>query len=473
MIDFKSYINQKDYFLAASEIAELLKVDIYVVGGYVRDLILDRKLDDVDILVVPQNNKQINVGLIFAKELAKKLKVKNVSLFKTFGTAHFFYKDIDIEFVGARKESYSKDSRNPIVEVGTFEDDINRRDFTMNTLAISLNKSNYGELIDTFGGVEDIESKLIKTPLDANITFNDDPLRILRAFRFASKLDFKVDEQILLAANNLAKRLEIISQERISEEFFKILSSPKPSIGLRLLYDSGVMIIIFPEVANLAGVEQRKDFHHKDVFLHTCQVVDNIAKVSDNVWLRFAGLMHDIAKPVTKKFDEKVGWTFHGHEEKGARWMKYIFKQMKLPLSKLNYVQILVRLHLRPIALISDVVTDSAIRRFIVALEEDLEDMITLCRADITSKNPAKVSRYLSNYDKVMDKVRDVKERDKLREFQSPVNGEEIMKIFNIPPSRKVGEIKTAIEEAILEGEIGNNYEEAFNFLMKIKDRFI
>jgi tRNA nucleotidyltransferase/poly(A) polymerase len=276
-----------------------------------------------------------------------------------------------------------------------------------------------------------------------------------------------------VAANNLSKRLEIIAQERITEEFFKILASPKPSFGLKLLYDSGVMKVIFPEVANLAGVEQRKDFHHKDVFLHTCLVVDNIAKVSDNVWLRFAGLMHDIAKPVTKKFDEKVGWTFHGHEEKGARWMKSIFNRMKLPLTKLHYVQILVRLHLRPIALISDIVTDSAIRRFIVALGEDLEDMITLCRADITSKNPEKVNRYLANYDKVMNKVRDVKERDKLREFQSPVGGEEIMQIFNIPPSRKVGEIKTAIEEAILDGEIGNNYEEAFAFLMKIKDRFI
>jgi len=473
MIDFKKYINQKDYFIAASEIADEMNVNIYAVGGFVRDLILERNVDDIDILVVPQNNLNTDSGLNFAKKLARALKVKDVSLFKSFGTAHFAYQNIDLEFVGARKESYSRDSRNPKVEVGTFEDDINRRDFTINTLAISLNKSSFGELIDTFGGVNDIKSKLIKTPLDPNITFDDDPLRILRAFRFASQLNFKLDEKILVAANNLSKRLEIIAQERITEEFFKILASPKPSVGLKLLYDSGVMKVIFPEVANLAGVEQRKDFHHKDVFLHTCLVVDNIAKVSDNVWLRFAGLMHDIAKPVTKKFDEKVGWTFHGHEEKGARWMKSIFNRMKLPLTKLHYVQILVRLHLRPIALISDVVTDSAIRRFIVALGEDLEDMITLCRADITSKNPEKVNRYLANYDKVMNKVRDVKERDKLREFQSPVGGEEIMKIFNIPPSRKVGEIKTAIEEAILDGEIGNNYEEAFAFLMKIKDRFI
>ena len=460
------YITEKRYFKVASQVANEMNIKIYVVGGFVRDLVLDRELDDVDILVVGD-------GLEFAQKLSQKLGVSKVDYFKTFGTAHFFYEDIDLEFVGARKESYSSDSRNPDVEIGTFEDDINRRDFTINTLAISLNKDNFGELIDTFAGMNDIEAKLIKTPLDPIETFNDDPLRILRAFRFASQLDFKLDESLVIAAKKLASRLEIISQERITEEFFKILSSPKPSVGLKLLFNSGVMKVIFPEVANLGGVDKRKDFNHKDVFIHTCQVVDNVAKVSDNVWLRFAALMHDIAKPPTKRFDEKVGWTFHGHEEKGSRWMKYIFKRMKLSYSKLDYVRTLVRLHLRPIALISDKVTDSAIRRFIVALGEDLEDMITLCRADITSKNPHKVTRYLSNYDKVMDKVRDVKERDKLREFQSPVHGEEIMKIFNIPPSRQVGDIKTAIEEAILDGKIGNNYEEAFEYLMKIKDEHV
>ncbi len=465
MIEFKKYITEKEYFKVASQVAEEMNIQIFVVGGFVRDLILDRKLDDVDILVVGN-------GLDFAKKLSQELGVKKVDYFKTFGTAHFFYKDIDLEFVGARTESYSRESRNPEVELGTFDDDINRRDFTINTLAISLNKNNFGELIDKFGGVKDIELKIIKTPLDPVETFNDDPLRILRAFRFAAQLNFQLDETLLKVATKLASRLEIISQERITEEFFKILKSPKPSVGLKLLFDSGVMKVIFPEVANLGGVEQRNDFHHKDVFLHTCQVVDNVASVSDNVWLRFAALMHDIAKPPTKRFDEKVGWTFHGHEEKGSRWMKYIFKRMKLPFSKLDYVRKLVRLHLRPIALISDNVTDSAIRRFIVTIGEDLEDMITLCRADITSKNPKKVTRYLSNYEKVMDKVRDVKERDKLREFQSPVHGEEIMKIFNIPPSRKVGEIKTAIEEAILDGKIGNNYEEAFEYMMKIKDEF-
>ncbi len=466
MLNFKKYITEKDYFKIASEVADEMNIQIFVVGGFVRDLILNRKLDDVDILVVGD-------GLKFAQNLSQKLGVKKVDYFKTFGTAHFFYRDIDLEFVGARKESYSSDSRNPEVEIGTFEDDINRRDFTINTLAISLNKNSFGELIDTFGGVKDIESKLIKTPLDPAETFNDDPLRILRAFRFASQLDFQLDESLIEAATKLASRLEIISQERVTEEFFKILSSPKPSVGLKLIYDTGVMRVIFPEVAELGGVETKNNFNHKDVFLHTCQVVDNVAEVSDNVWLRFAALMHDIAKPPTKRFDEKVGWTFHGHEEKGARWMKYIFKRMKLPFSKLDYIRTLVRLHLRPIALISDNVTDSAIRRFIVTIGEDLEDMITLCRADITSKNPRKVTRYLSNYEKVMDKVRDVKERDKLREFQSPVRGEEIMKICNIPPSRKVGDIKTAIEEAILEGEIGNNYEEAFKYLMKVKGQFV
>jgi poly(A) polymerase len=468
----KKYINNKDYFKVASDVADEMNVKIYVVGGYVRDLILDRKLDDVDILIVPEHKQQADIGLVFAENLAKRLNIKHVEYFKTFGTAHFFYKDIDLEFVGARKESYSEDSRNPDVQIGTFEDDINRRDFTINTLAISLNKENFGELIDTFGGVKDIKLKLIKTPLDPIVTFNDDPLRIMRAFRFASQLNFQLDESLLNAATELASRIEIISQERVTDEFFKILSSPKPSIGLKLLFNSGVMRYIFPEVADLGGVDTRNDFHHKDVFLHTCQVVDNVASVSDDVWLRFAALMHDIAKPPTKRFDEKIGWTFHGHEEKGSRWMKYIFKRMKLSLSKLDYVRKLVRLHLRPIALISDDVTDSAIRRFVVTIGEDLEDMITLCRADITSKNPKKVTRYLSNYDKVMEKVRDVKERDKLAEFQSPVRGEEIMKICNIPPSRKVGEIKTAIEEAILEGEIGNNYEEAFEYLMKIKDNF-
>ena len=375
--------------------------------------------------------------------------------------------------MGARKESYRRESRKPQVETGTFEDDISRRDFTINTLAVSLNPDEIGVVYDLFNGLSDIEKKLIKTPLDPFKTFDDDPLRILRAFRFASQLQFNVAPMLLAAAEQMRERLKIISQERITDELFKILSAPKPSIGLKLLFETKVLEIIFPEVAELAGVEQRKDFHHKDVFWHTLQVVDNIAEKSDNVWLRFAGLMHDIAKPRTKKFIEGIGWTFHGHEEIGARMMKRIFRKLKLPMNKLEYVEKLVRLHLRPIALVDEQVTDSAIRRLIVAAGEDLDDLITLCRADITSKNPEKVKRYLKNYDIVMQKVRDVKEKDKLRAFQSPVRGDEIMRICNIPPSRTVGKIKKAIEEAILEGEIPNTYEAAYEYLLKIKDKIL
>ncbi len=466
MIDIKKYIKSKSYFSVISEIANEMGVDAYIVGGYIRDLILHRTLDDVDILVIGD-------GLQFAEKLGEKFSVKNISLFKNFRTAHFKYQGIEFEFVGARKESYSKDSRNPEVEAGTFDDDIDRRDFTINSIALSLNKSNLGEIIDKYNGISDIKKRLIKTPLNALETFNDDPLRIMRAFRFATQLGFKLDEKLFEAARAMAERLEIISRERITDEFMKILASPKPSIGLKLLNDSGAMKYAFPEVTNLGGVDQRKDFHHKDVFLHTCKVVDNIAAVSDNVWLRFAGLVHDIAKPQTKRFDENIGWTFHGHEEIGARMMKNIFRRMKLPFSKLDYVRNLVRLHLRPIALVSDQVTDSAIRRFIVSIGEDLEDMIVLCRADITSKNPEKVSKYLNNYDKVMKKVREVKEKDKLRAFQSPVRGEEIMQICNLFPSKKVGEIKSAIEDAILDGKIENSYDAAYSYLIEIKDQYL
>lgn len=465
MINIKKHIVGKSYFSVLSEVANEMELQVFIVGGYIRDLILKRELDDVDILIIGD-------GLQFATKLAQRFGVKNVSLYKTFMTAHFNYQNIDFEFVGARKESYSKDSRNPNVKVGTFDDDIDRRDFTINSIAVSLNQSNFGEVIDKYNGIDDINNKLIKTPLNPEETFNDDPLRIMRAFRFASQLGFTLDDSVYSASFKMAHRLEIISKERITEEFLKILGSSKPSVGLKLLYNSGAMKYVFPEIANLGGVEQRNDFHHKDVFLHTCQVVDNIAEVSNNIWLRFAGLVHDIAKPQTKRFNEKIGWTFHGHEELGARLMKNIFKRMKLPFTKLEYVRNLVRLHLRPIALVSDEVTDSAIRRFIVSIGEDLEDMIVLCRADITSKNPQKVTKYLSNYDKVMIKVREVKEKDKLREFQSPVRGEEIMEICNLPPSKKVGEIKTAIEEAILDGAIGNNYDEALQYLLKNKDRY-
>ena len=465
MLNFKEILKDNEIVVTASEVAGELNCKIYIVGGYIRDMLLGRSKSEIDFLVIGDS-------LAYAKALANRLGVDNINLFKNFGTAHFHYNGIDLEFVGARKESYNRNSRKPIVENGTFEDDINRRDFTINTLAVSINSENFGLFIDTFNGSADLEKKLIKTPLDPMVTFDDDPLRILRAYRFASVLNFNVAEEINEAANKLRDRLKIVSQERITDEFIKILSSHKPSIGLKLLFYSGVMSIIFPEIARLGGVEQRKDYHHKDVFIHTCMVVDNIAKMTDNVWLRFAALVHDIAKPDTKKFYEGTGWTFHGHDDLGAKMMKPIFQRMRLPLTKLEYIEKLVRLHLRPIALASEIVTDSAIRRLIVLAGDDLHDLITLCRADITSKNLDKVSKYLDNYERVMRRVLEVEEKDKLRAFQSPVSGEVIMKVCNLTPSKKVGLIKTAIEDAILDGIIANDYEEAYNYLMKIKDGF-
>jgi len=455
-----------EFLSATSEAAEESGVVVYIVGGFVRDLLLNRHRNEIDFLVLGD-------GLNFASFFASKLGVDQIVTYKNFGTAHFKYHGFDLEFVGARKESYNRQSRKPSVEIGSFVDDIKRRDFTINTLAVDITKGNFGELIDTFNGLFDLENQIIKTPLSPFVTFDDDPLRIMRAFRFAAQLQFNVAEKILDAAEKLRERLKIVSQERITDEFLKILSAQKPSIGLRLLYDTNVMEIVFPEVSNLAGVEQRKDYHHKDVFLHTCMVVDNIAQSTDNVWLRFAALVHDIAKPATKNFVEGTGWTFHGHEEMGARMMKGIFRRLKLPMHHLEYIEKLVRLHLRPIALAKEEVTDSAIRRFIVSAGQDLADLIILCRADITSKNPGKVSKYLNNYDRVMKKVWEVEEKDKLRAFQSPVRGETIMSVCNLKPSPKVGEIKTAIEDAILDGIIGNNYDEAYGYLLKIKDEYL
>jgi len=462
---FSDYFSRSEFLLAA-DIAEKMDVKIYAVGGFVRDFILQRETDEIDFLIVGN-------GIDFATNYSKALGINQIAVYRNFGTAHFRYNDIDLEFVGARKESYKKNSRNPVVEIGTFMDDINRRDFTINTLAVSLNKDSFGELVDTFNGVEDIKNKIIRTPIDPNITFNDDPLRILRAIRFASQLDFKINGEALIAAKSLANRLEIIKQERITDEFLKILLSPKPSVGLKLLQETGVMKIIFPEISNMIGVEQRKDYHHKDVFLHTCLVVDNISVNTNDVWLRFAALVHDIAKPQTKRFNDEVGWTFHGHEEIGARMMDDIFHRMKLPLNKLEYVKKLVRLHLRPIALVDEEVTDSAIRRLIVNAGEYLEDLIKLCRADITSKDIKKVSKYLSNYELVMQKVREVEEKDRLRAFQSPVRGDTIMEVCKLRPSKTVGIIKQAIEDAILDGKIANNYEEAFSYLLRIKDEYL
>lgn len=464
--NLKDYLSDRKVFGRIPALAEKLGVQVYIVGGFVRDIVLQRERSEADLLV-------IGSGIDFATALAAELNIKRISVYRNFGTAHFRYDDFDLEFVGARKESYDRGSRNPVVETGTFDDDINRRDFTINTLAISLNKDDYGALIDTFKGLQDIQDGILRTPLDPFVTFNDDPLRMMRAVRFASQLNFNIPDDLIDIIKQLASRLEIISQERITDEFMKILSSPKPSVGILYMYRSGLLDMVLPEISAMYGVDQRKDFHHKDVFLHTCQVIDNIAEVTDNLWLRFSALMHDVAKPATKKFVEGTGWTFHGHEEIGARMMDKIFYRLRLPLNKKPYVEKLIRLHLRPIALVDEDVTDSAIRRLIVAAGEDLEDLITLCRADITSKNPQKVSKYLSNYEIVMNKVREVEEKDRLRAFQSPVRGEEIMEICGLGPSRKVGEIKKAIEEAILDGKIENNYEQARKYLMDIKDSFL
>jgi len=465
-MNLKEKIIQYLFLNAACSTAKKMDLSIYLIGGFVRDLILERESHELDILVLGD-------GIEFANNYAKDLGIKSVTVYKNFGTAHFKYDKYSLEFVGARKESYNKDSRKPDVTSGSFDDDISRRDFTINTLAVSLNEKDFGALIDQYDGMSDINKKLIKTPIDPLLTFNDDPLRIMRAFRFAAQLDFKVHDSIMEAANNLKERLKIVSQERITDELLKIISSSRPSIGLKLLQNSGVMEIIFPEISNLSGVEQRKDYHHKDVFLHTCIVVDNAAKISNDIWLRLAALLHDIAKPQTKKFVEEIGWTFHGHDEIGARMMKGIFKRLKLPLNKLEYVERLVRLHLRPIALANEEVTDSAIRRLIVEAGDDLDDLIKLCRADITSKDPNRVTKYLDNYERVMKKVFEVLDKDKLRAFQSPVRGDEIMQICNLKPSKKVGEIKKAIEEAILDGKIGNNYEEAYKYLLLIKDEYV
>ncbi|MCW8818586.1 MAG: CCA tRNA nucleotidyltransferase [Ignavibacteriaceae bacterium] len=465
-MNFKDKLKEFKFLQKASEIAYEVGIEVFIVGGFIRDLILNKEVEDIDFLVIGDVIK-------YAKSFALSAGIDDIVIYKNFGTAHFNHQGLNFEFVASRKESYKKSSRKPTVSEGTFFDDISRRDFTINSIAVSVSPDNFGEVFDQFEGLRDIERKIIKTPLDPKETFDDDPLRILRAFRFAAQLNFKVDNSIMTAAEEMRDRLGIVSQERKTDEFLKILKSAKPSIGLDLLQKSKVMEVIFPEISQMIGVEQREEYHHKDVFYHTCEVVDNISKKTDNVWLRIVALVHDIAKPKTKKFVEGTGWTFHGHEELGARMMKSIFKRMKLPMNKLEYVEKLVRLHLRPIALVSNEVTDSAIRRLVVAAGESLDDLITLCRADITSKNPDKVERYLQNYEIVMLKVKEVEEKDKLRSFQSPVSGEVIMQVCNLKPSKKVGEIKTAIEEAILDGVIANDYEEAYEYLLKIKDQFI
>ncbi|MFA5832522.1 MAG: CCA tRNA nucleotidyltransferase [Bacteroidota bacterium] len=444
-------------------VADEHSIEAYVVGGYVRDKLLGKEVSDIDIVVVGN-------GIEFAEAVAVALKKRKIVTYEKFGTAMMPTEGGKIEFVGARKESYHRDSRNPIVEVGTLEEDLSRRDFTMNALAISLNSAQRGELMDPFHGEADLHEKIIRTPLDPLATFDDDPLRIMRAIRFSSQLGFSIEETTRNAIPQMKERLAIISQERITEEFMKIMASPKPSVGLRLMFDTGVLHIVFSEVAELSGVDQRQDHHHKDVFLHTCQVVDNISVMTGNIYLRMAALLHDIAKPKTKKFIEGIGWTFHGHEEIGARMVKHIFRKLKLPFEHIPYVEKIVRLHQRPMQLVDETVTDSAVRRILFEAGEEIDDLMTLCRADITSKNPKLVKQYSENYDQVYAKMREVEEKDKLRAFQPPVRGDEIMQICDLPAGKLVGVLKSKIEEAILEGRIPNEHDPALKFLLEIKD---
>ncbi len=438
-----------------------LNMPVYVVGGYVRDRLLARESKDLDVVCVGD-------GIAFAERLASKLRpLPYIAVYRRFGTAMIRHKDLEIEFVGARKESYSADSRKPAVENGTLEDDQNRRDFTINALAVSLNNDDYGKIIDSFNGFYDLENKIIRTPLEPDKTFSDDPLRMMRAIRFATQLDFIIETETLKSITKNKHRISIISKERISSELEKIISSDHPSKGFSLLFDTGLLQIIFPELTALYGVEIKNNLGHKDNFYHTLEVLENISKDTKNIWLRWAAILHDIAKPPTKRFDPNLGWTFHGHEALGSAMVPRIFKKMKLPLdSKMKYVQKLVLLHLRPIALTNEKVTDSAVRRLLFEAGDDIEDLLTLCKADITSKNEGKVSRYKENYNVLMEKIKEVEEKDHLRHWQPPISGDDIMRIFKLAPSREVGILKMAIREAILDGEVENNYEKAYDYMM-------
>lgn len=462
-MNFKEALQEVEVFQRVSTCAEEMGLETYVVGGYVRDLILKRPSKDIDFVC-------LGSGIDLAKRVAATYGSHvPVSIFKNFGTAMIKLEDWEVEFVGARKESYRSDSRKPYVEAGTLQEDQQRRDLTINALAIAVNPENFGELIDPFDGMRDMKRKIIRTPTDPNITFSDDPLRMMRAVRFAAQLNYDIEPDTFDGITSNVHRLSIISGERIIDELNKIIETDKPSYGFKLLFISGLLQEFFPEMVDLQGVDSVGDKTHKDNFYHTLQVLDNVATVSDNLWLRWAAIMHDIAKPATKRFNKKSGWTFHGHEDKGAKMTPSIFRRLKMPMDeRMKYVQNLVKLHLRPIALVKDEVTDSALRRVLFEAGNDIDDLMKLCRADITSKNNTKVKRFLANFDRVEAKLLEVEEKDQLRNFQPPVSGDEIMTIFGLKPSKVVGELKEEIKEAILDGKIQNNKSEALELLFQL-----